>query len=179
MNRARFALGDRYVVVGQSTLSKAPGADRFGPSIGRHPPAISLRGSEAYRILGGDAMSAQLQSTAVIGLRNVGLPLAREAVDRGLACVGFDTSFAVRQGLASGHSHVDGASDNNTGWLLDSGFQTSGDPPVLGAVDAVVIRVPAPLSTNGGSGLFAVESAALAIVQELSSSSHRLPRDAP
>jgi UDP-N-acetyl-D-glucosamine dehydrogenase len=95
----------------------------------------------------------------IVGLGYVGLPLAQQAVRRGLRVTGFDVSERIVDGLSSGRSHVDDLTDDHIREMSVAGFTASTDPCVLGDTQAIVICVPTPLDESGGPDLFAVTSA--------------------
>jgi UDP-N-acetyl-D-glucosamine dehydrogenase len=95
----------------------------------------------------------------IVGLGYVGLPLAQQAVRRGLVVSGFDVSQRIVDGLTNGRSHVDDLSDDAIVEMNASGFTATIDPSILGAARAIVICVPTPLDESGGPDLFAVTSA--------------------
>jgi nucleotide sugar dehydrogenase len=104
---------------------------------------------------------------AVIGLGYVGLPLAQQAVSRGLTVVGLDASSEVVEGLRAGRSHIDDLSDDDVAAMVSAGFVATTDPSVLGTADAVVICVPTPLSADGGPDLGAVRAAVASVAATL------------
>jgi len=95
----------------------------------------------------------------IVGLGYVGLPLAQQAVRRGVRVAGFDVSQRIVDGLISGRSHVDDLSDAQIVEMNAAGFTASTDPRILADTDAIVICVPTPLDESGGPDLFAVTSA--------------------
>lgn len=105
-------------------------------------------------------MSTSTIDATIIGLGYVGLPLAQEAVKRGLSIRGYDVSERVVDGLNSGVSHIDDLSDGDIREMLDGGFAASTSTDVIAAADVVVICVPTPLTAEGGPDLAYVESAA-------------------
>ncbi|WP_020674234.1 nucleotide sugar dehydrogenase [Amycolatopsis nigrescens] len=97
---------------------------------------------------------------AVVGLGYVGLPLARQACDAGLATVGFDIAPAVVETLSSGRSHVHDVSTDDIARMRETGFTASLDPAIIATADTVVICVPTGLSPEGAPDLGAVRAAA-------------------
>ena len=95
----------------------------------------------------------------MIGLGYVGLPLAVEAVKRGVACIGLDISESMTKELMGGRSHVDDISDEQITRALDAGFVATTDPGCLTEADVAVICVPTPLDDQQAPDLRAVESA--------------------
>jgi UDP-N-acetyl-D-glucosamine dehydrogenase len=95
----------------------------------------------------------------VIGLGYVGLPLAQEAVRRGLDVTGFDISSRAVDGLNAGRSHVDDLSDADIAEMLANGFRATSDLADAGDPDVLVICVPTPLSESEGPDLTAVIAA--------------------
>jgi UDP-N-acetyl-D-glucosamine dehydrogenase len=99
----------------------------------------------------------------ILGLGYVGLPLAQQAIRRGVPIVGVDTSDAVVGGLNAGRSHVDDLSDTGISQMLRAGFRATTDASVIAGASTVVICVPTPLSDEGGPDLSAVRSAAKSV----------------
>jgi nucleotide sugar dehydrogenase len=100
---------------------------------------------------------------AVIGLGYVGLPLAQQAVRRGLTVIGLDASAERVASLNAGRSHVDDLSDAELAAMIHAGFEATTDPARLADADAVVICVPTPLGKDGGPDLAAVHAAVEAV----------------
>jgi UDP-N-acetyl-D-glucosamine dehydrogenase len=96
----------------------------------------------------------------VIGLGDVGLPLAREASLAGLEVVGFDVSKKVVTSLSSGRSHVDTVSDADVAKMVAAGFRATNQEPETSQPETIVICVPTPLSPDGIPDLAAVRGAA-------------------
>ncbi|MFF5493582.1 nucleotide sugar dehydrogenase [Streptomyces aquilus] len=90
---------------------------------------------------------------AVIGLGYVGLPLAREATEAGLAVVGYDENARVVSGLNQARSHVDDVTGAEVRAMLDAGFSATCRAAVLGGAHVVVICVPTPLHPDGSPDL--------------------------
>lgn len=103
----------------------------------------------------------------VIGLGYVGLPLAMEAVRRGVATVGFDVSFEVVEMLNVGRSHVDDISDETVSEAVSRGFWATGDTTCLASADVVVICVPTPLDADRAPDLSMVEAACRSVRDQL------------
>lgn len=104
---------------------------------------------------------------AVIGLGYVGLPLAQEAVRRGLSVRGLDSSTLVVENLNAGRSHVDDLADEEIQAMTARGFVASHDETILADADAIVICVPTPLTDSGGPDLSAVTSAVAAVARHV------------
>jgi UDP-N-acetyl-D-glucosamine dehydrogenase len=104
---------------------------------------------------------------AVVGLGYVGLPLAQEAVRRGLSVRGLDASTRVVEGLNAGRSHIDDLDDDAIAAMTAGGFVASTDEAILADADAIVICVPTPLSAEGGPDLGAVNSAVASVARQL------------
>jgi UDP-N-acetyl-D-glucosamine dehydrogenase len=98
---------------------------------------------------------------AVIGLGYVGLPLAISFVEAGLAVDGID-AFAGRVAeLNAGTSPIDDISDERLRAALSSGLRVcSPSETDLGAVDAIFVCVPTPITTTKDPDLAPVLSAA-------------------
>src|SRR5690625_3646968 len=103
----------------------------------------------------------------VVGLGYVGLPLAQEATNAGLAVLGFDTSDAVVDGLNAGKSHVDDLSDADIQQMIEAGFEATTDSERIAAAKVAVICVPTPLSEDGLPDLAYIKSAAHTIGEKL------------
>jgi UDP-N-acetyl-D-glucosamine dehydrogenase len=108
-----------------------------------------------------------LHDLVVIGLGYVGLPLAQGAVRAGLDVVGLDVCSDVVERLNRGRSHVDDVSDTDIREMLAQGFRATTDQAVLAEADTAVICVPTPLSNDGGPDLRAIETAVLAVAENL------------
>ncbi|MFM8531073.1 MAG: nucleotide sugar dehydrogenase, partial [Ilumatobacteraceae bacterium] len=93
-------------------------------------------------------MSKSSQRLVVLGLGYVGLPLVREATQRGVAVTGFDVSAAVVGVLNAGRSHVDDISDADVAAMVATGFRATSDPSCLDTAEVAVICVPTPLDEN-------------------------------
>ena len=115
----------------------------------------------------GVRVSKSSQRLVVLGLGYVGLPLVREATQRGVAVTGFDVSVAVVEGLNAGRSHVDDISDADVAAMVAAGFRATSDPSCLDTAEVAVICVPTPLDEHKAPDLRAVESAARTIRDHL------------
>lgn len=103
----------------------------------------------------------------VLGLGYVGMPLVREAVEAGLAVIGYDTNAAVVDSLNSGASPVDTVSDADVADLVARGFRATSEVEEIRGAKVAVICVPTPLSPDGGPDLKAVLGATRTIAQVL------------
>jgi UDP-N-acetyl-D-glucosamine dehydrogenase len=99
-------------------------------------------------------------TAGVIGLGYVGLPVAVTAVERGLACVGFDVDEDVVAALAADRSHIDDVSSERLAAARQAGLQVTSDPTALRAADALFICVPSPLGRNREPDMSFIEAAA-------------------
>ncbi|MGH1563808.1 nucleotide sugar dehydrogenase [Mumia sp. DW29H23] len=108
-----------------------------------------------------------MTTLVIVGMGYVGLPLAQQAVRKGLDVIGLDTSDRVVGGLSAGVSHVDDLSDAEISEMLDGGFRATTDSSVVATADTVVICVPTPLGPAGGPDLGAVLAAGRSIAQHL------------
>ncbi len=106
-------------------------------------------------------------SLTVIGLGYVGLPLAREACQAGLAVTGIDTDSSVVAGLMNGQSHVDDVDSTDLAEMLQAGFHATSDSTCVGGSDIVVICVPTPLNEFGTPNLDAVKTATRTVSEKL------------
>ncbi|WP_370616452.1 nucleotide sugar dehydrogenase [Mumia sp. Pv 4-285] len=109
-----------------------------------------------------------MTTLVIVGMGYVGLPLAQQAVRKGLDVIGLDTSSRVVDGLTAGVSHVDDLSDAEISEMLDGGFRATTDSSVVATADTVVICVPTPLGPAGGPDLGAVLAAGRSIALHLS-----------
>lgn len=102
-------------------------------------------------------------TAGVIGLGYVGLPLAVNAVERGLRAVGYDRSAEVVSDLRAGRSRVDDVSDEQLQAALAAGLRITDDPSLLGEADALFICVPSPLNRHRQPDLRFIEAAAATV----------------
>jgi len=102
-------------------------------------------------------------SAGVVGLGYVGLPLAMAVLDAGLACVGFDDSVEVVEGLRSGRSHIDDVSDESVTDAINNGFEVTTSVEALRSVDAIFVCVPSPLGRNREPDMSFIDRAAAAL----------------
>jgi UDP-N-acetyl-D-glucosamine dehydrogenase len=98
-------------------------------------------------------------TAGVIGLGYVGLPLAVNAVQRGLRAVGFDVDPAVVSRLAGGKSSVEDVSDSMLQAALASGLELTADESRLSDADALFICVPSPLTRQREPDLRFIQAA--------------------
>lgn len=103
------------------------------------------------------------QLTLIVGLGYVGLPLAKAAVEVGLAVEGYDTNPDVVNRLNAGESHIDDISNDEVQQMIDKGFIASTDESVIRRATNIIICVPTPLGEGGGPDLRAVKGAALSV----------------
>lgn len=95
----------------------------------------------------------------IIGLGYVGLPLAVNAVEHGLTCVGYDVDTSKVALLTTGESDIDDVSDEVLKGALATGLRVTADPEELADCDAFFICVPSPLGRNREPDLSFIESA--------------------
>lgn len=107
-------------------------------------------------------------NVGIVGLGYVGLPLAMEFADAGVAVVGIDVDATKVARLAAGHSHIEDVSDERLAGALERCiFSTQfGD---LSTADAILICVPTPLNANREPELGPVLSASRAVARVLRS----------
>ncbi|MCX4818804.1 nucleotide sugar dehydrogenase [Streptomyces sp. NBC_01142] len=98
---------------------------------------------------------------AVIGLGNLGLPLAQAAVAAGIETIGYDTDPHQLTEPAAGRTPAD------IRRMLSGGFRTITDPAELGRVRTAAICAPTPLGVDGTLDLTAVTDAARALAARL------------
>lgn len=96
----------------------------------------------------------------MIGLGYVGLPLAVNAVERGLRVVGFDVSAKVVDRIRAGDSPVEDVSASSLAAALAGGLEVAGDESDLSDADALFICVPSPLNRHRQPDLSFIEAAA-------------------
>lgn len=85
----------------------------------------------------------------VLGLGYVGLPLVREFVNAGMKVKGFDIDSQKIRVLNSGRSIIKHIPHSTVKKMVDSGlFKATDDMKQLRTVDAVLVCVPTPLTSN-------------------------------
>ncbi|MBN2113673.1 MAG: nucleotide sugar dehydrogenase [Acidimicrobiia bacterium] len=99
-------------------------------------------------------------TAGVIGLGYVGLPLAVNAVQRGLRAVGFDVDKAAVARLRGGRSPVEDVSDEALQEALGAGLEVTTDESRLAEADALFICVPSPLNRHREPDMRFIEAAA-------------------
>ena len=104
-------------------------------------------------------------TAGVIGLGYVGLPLAVNAVQRGLRVIGYDTSAEAVARMQSGDSRVEDVSDQTLQQALDAGFEITVDESRLAAADALFICVPSPLNRHRQPDMSYIEAAAATVAR--------------
>lgn len=105
---------------------------------------------------------------AVIGLGQLGLPLAQAAVAAGIETVGYDTDPRPIAELTAGRPPVDGSlSASDVRRMLAGGFRPITDPAELGRVRTAVICAPTPPGAHRALDLTAVGDAARALAARL------------
>ena len=102
-------------------------------------------------------------TAGVIGLGYVGLPLAVNAVQRGLRAIGFDVDAAAVERLRNGHSPVEDISDEALRAALAAGLEVTADESRLGEADALFICVPSPLNRHREPDMRYIEAAAATV----------------
>lgn len=87
--------------------------------------------------------------TAIIGLGYVGLPLSLQFARSGVEVLGLDVDQSKIDALHAGRSYIHHIPDEEIGKLVaDGNFSATTDFSRVSEVDAVIICVPTPLSTN-------------------------------
>ena len=99
-------------------------------------------------------------TAGVVGLGYVGLPLAVNAVQRGLRAVGFDVSPDAVARLQAGNSPVEDVSDADLLEALANGLELTSDESRLSEADALFICVPSPLNRHRQPDMSFIEAAA-------------------
>jgi UDP-N-acetyl-D-glucosamine dehydrogenase len=102
-------------------------------------------------------------TAGVVGLGYVGLPLAVNAVERGLGAIGFDKSAAVIARIAGGDSPVDDVSEERLAAALEGGLEVTADESRLSDADALFICVPSPLNRHRQPDMSFIEAAAATV----------------
>ena len=104
----------------------------------------------------------------IIGLGYVGLPLALAAAAAGYRVVGFDIDAAKVESLKAGRSYIKHISDAELRAATAAGrLDATTDFARLGAVDAIIICVPTPLTAHRTPDLTYVVRTTEAIVPHL------------
>ncbi len=104
----------------------------------------------------------------IIGMGDVGLPLAIASVKGGIKTTGFDVDEAKIEALNAGRSYLKHISQNAVKALKASGrFSITTDFSGLAAMDAIVICVPTPLADDRGPDLSYVVSSSEVIAEHL------------
>ena len=97
---------------------------------------------------------------AIIGAGYVGMPLAQVFADAGKSVVLVDVNEDVVEGIKRGESHIDDVSSGELKRLVEAGRITATtDLDVLADVDAILIALPTPLSSQREPDLSIVRSA--------------------
>jgi len=102
-------------------------------------------------------------TAGVIGLGYVGLPLAVNAVQRGLRAIGFDVDPVAVARLASGDSPVEDVPDEVLRDALAAGLEVTSDEARLREADALFICVPSPLNRHREPDMRFIEAAAATV----------------
>jgi UDP-N-acetyl-D-glucosamine dehydrogenase len=98
-------------------------------------------------------------TAGVIGLGYVGLPLAVNAVQRGVGAIGYDVSEAVVARVGEGTSPIEDVDDAGLGAALDAGLEVTSDESRLAEADALFICVPSPLNRHRQPDMSFIEAA--------------------
>ncbi len=113
-------------------------------------------------------IEASTARVGTIGLGYVGLPLAVEFAEAGLAVTGFDLSAEKIAALQRGESYVGDVPSGRVAPLVKAGrLQATTDFAQLGSCDAIVICVPTPLGKTKDPDLSMVVDATEAIATRL------------
>src|SRR4030042_3170139 len=99
-------------------------------------------------------------TAGVSGLGYVGLPLAVNAVQRGLRAIGFDVDQAAVARLGAGKSPVEDVPDETLRDALAAGLEVTTDAARLREADALFICVPSPLHPHPEPDMRFIEAAA-------------------
>jgi len=107
---------------------------------------------------------------AIVGLGYVGLPLAVSFVEAGCAVMGVDAMASRVAEVAAGRSPIDDVEDARLQAALGAGLSIShSDSADLGAVDAVFVCVPTPVTAAKDPDLGPVLAAAGQLARQLRS----------
>ena len=105
---------------------------------------------------------------AIVGAGYVGMPLARVFADAGKEVVLVDVDPDVVEGISRGESHIGDVPSEVLAALVEGGRVTaSSDYDVVKDVDAIVIALPTPLSSQREPDLSIVKGAAEQIAKRL------------
>jgi UDP-N-acetyl-D-glucosamine dehydrogenase len=120
-------------------------------------------------ILRSVAFGGMKSDVAIVGAGYVGMPLARVFADAGKTVVLVDVSEDVVAGINRGESHIGDVSSKSLKELVDSGLvSATTDYDVLREVDAILIALPTPLSSQREPDLTIVTGAVEQIAPRLS-----------
>src|SRR5438093_6871408 len=98
---------------------------------------------------------------AIVGAGYVGMPLARVFADAGKNVVLVDVDTAVVDGVNRGESHIGDVPSDLLGAHVEAGrISATGDYDVLKDVDAILVALPTPLSSQREPDLAIVKGAA-------------------
>jgi len=105
---------------------------------------------------------------AIIGAGYVGMPLARVFADAGKVVLLVDVDREVVDGINRGASHIPDVSSDALKPLVDSGrVSATTDYDALKEVDAILIALPTPLSSQREPDLSIVKGAVAEIAPRL------------
>jgi UDP-N-acetyl-D-glucosamine dehydrogenase len=105
---------------------------------------------------------------AIVGAGYVGMPLARVFADAGKNVVLVDVDTAVVDGVNRGESHIGDVPSDLLGAHVEAGrISATGDYDVLKDVDAILVALPTPLSSQREPDLAIVKGAAEQIASRL------------
>src|SRR5262249_12863128 len=108
------------------------------------------------------------RDVAIVGAGYVGMPLAQAFADAGKRVVLVDISDDVVAGINRGESHIGDVSSETLKKLVDGEFlSATTDYDVLNDVDAVLIALPTPLSSQREPDLTIVTGAVREIATRL------------
>ena len=105
---------------------------------------------------------------AIVGAGYVGMPLAQVFADAGKSVVLVDVKQEVVEGINRGESHIDDVSSGELKLLVDTGRITAtSDFDALKDVDAILIALPTPLSSQREPDLSIVRAAVAEIASRI------------
>lgn len=112
----------------------------------------------------GESPNHSFDSVGIVGLGYVGLPIAAAFGEAGLKVIGLDTDQSKISSLVDGRSYIEDVADAAIAPAAGD-FTWTTDYALLGAVDAVVIAVPTPLTPNREPDLGALNASTAALAR--------------
>jgi UDP-N-acetyl-D-glucosamine dehydrogenase len=139
------------------------------------PPSVVIDGQKTIGLPGPLLLEDLLRKikshearVGVIGLGYVGLPLVRLFASKGFSVTGFDVDSSKVSALAAGRSYIKSVpSDLLARLVKERKISATTDLAKLGAMDAIIICVPTPLTVEGKPDVSFIRSTALSIGENL------------